>query len=304
GDCKDRAYLVATLARKYGLHVDMATISTHPTPGFSGTGINQYNHVICSFEKDGKHIFFDPTDRYSAFGSLPESDIEGMALVLNAGKPQIIAVPPPNMQPSMDIHITGDLENPKGAAARLIFRNSYYSRAQYAQQELTGIDRNNYLEKSVNAILQKIAIHNPEFESETDSTVIYKAEADISGFIITTDSKKYIMQNAFMVADADVLNREKDTLGLYLTGRLNASLMIDLKTRGYSGESAQASFGEGNPVKFSAIAMPNAEGVQLRYNLSQSEKFLKGEKKANYLAFCKGYFRNKKNMFILTKREK
>ena len=50
GDCKDRAFLVQALARREGLDVKLALVSSRPHVTFAaGTSVFMYNHVINAF---------------------------------------------------------------------------------------------------------------------------------------------------------------------------------------------------------------------------------------------------------------
>lgn len=305
GDCKDRAYLVASLARKYGIpNVYMALINTNPKPRFNGTHVFQYNHVICALEEGGRVEFFDPTHKYCAFGNIPESDMDRPALVLNPDKPREIIVPPANTLPFVEVAISADLNDPAHGKARITLRNSSLSSALRALDELHGVDAENKLSRIVTPNFQKISFDNFELVERQDTIAVFTAEADLSHFIIASTAKKYIPNIPFRTVESDILEREKDSFALYLPWRDNLVLSIDLATPGYTVETASLSLGNMQTTGFTASATSASDRVQLRYRYVQNAREFSSGSKQQFLAFCKDYFKTKKNMFVLTKAEK
>lgn len=305
GDCKDRAYLVASLARKYGIpNVYMALINTEPKPRFNGTHVFQYNHVICALDEGGRVEFFDPTHKYCAFGNIPESDIDRPALVLNPDKPREVIVPPANTLPFVEVAINADLNDPAHGKARITLRNSSLSSALRALDELHGMDAENKLSRIVTPNFQKISFDNFELVERQDTIAIFTAEADLSHFIIASTAKKYIPNIPFRTVESDILEREKDSFALYLPWRDNLVLSIDLATPGYAAETASVSLGNMQTTGFTASATSASDRVQLHYRYVQNTREFSSGSKQQFLAFCKDYFKTKKNMFVLTKAEK
>lgn len=305
GDCKDRAYLVTSLAHKYGIpNVYMVLINTNPQPQFSGTHVFRYNHVICALDENGKVEFFDPTHKYCAFGNIPESDIGRPALVLNPEKPREIIVPPANALPFVEVAINADINNPTRGIARITLRNGALSSALRALDELHGIETENRLARIVTPNFQKISFDNFKVVERQDTIAIFTAEADLSHFIISSTAKKYIPNIPFRTVDSDVLDRAKDSFALYLGWRDNLVLSIDLAIPGYTAETSSVSLGDMQTAGFTASATPTGDRVQLSYRYVQQAREFSPDSKQQFLAFCRDYFKTKKNMFVLTKAEK
>lgn len=116
GDCKDKANLMRGLLRALGrdayLMIVRAGDSTYvqakwPSPV-------QFDHCIVAIpapdDKDpgcvirhprlGPMLLFDPTDPYTPFGHLPESDRGGMGLLIGVPEEPLVVIPGPNVAAS------------------------------------------------------------------------------------------------------------------------------------------------------------------------------------------------------------
>jgi len=302
GDCKDRAHLVSAIARKYGLDVYMTLVSTEPSPIFSGTYVSQYNHVICAC-RDGKgFIFFDPTYKYGEFGNLPESDIGATALVLDPKNPEKVVIPSPNDKVSIDIVVDASLDKPKEGSAVVVLRNKYFSSAQRARTELTGLDLENYLSNLVTSRFQKLSFDYFDFRSEDDSSMTFTATADIGDFLISSPTRMYVPQMPFQMVDSDILKREEDSLEIYYADRDRVSMTLRLATPGYSAKPDRYAIEKDPSSRFSAALAQSGPGqVTVTYDLNRSDKMIAGAGKGRYLEFCKDFLKSKKKMFTLTK---
>ena len=302
GDCKDRAHLVTTLARKHGIQANMALVSTEPSPLFKGTYVTEFNHMIYAYEDGGKTMFFDPTHKYTEFGNLPQSDIGAYALILDSRNPHRKTIAAPNRTPSLDLSIGASLADPAKGKATVVLRNDYLAYARHARAELTGLDLENYLSNLITSHFQKLSLDYFTFESESDTTITFSAVADMHEFVIPTAAKAYLPQMPFKIVDAEVLKREGDTLGIYHEERQIVAVKIDLDVAGYKLKPDAVTIGDGAPARYSASAAGGAAGrIELRYEMERGEKTMGGEAKDKYIAFCKEVLKSKKNMFVLTK---
>ena len=104
GDCKDLATLYAAMAREAGLEANLVLLSTRdngeqalPLPAVD------FNHCIVKVNAGGQVWYLELTDANLPFGSLPNSDIRGLALEIpynGAGaKPGIFQLHPDNRTP-------------------------------------------------------------------------------------------------------------------------------------------------------------------------------------------------------------
>lgn len=302
GDCKDRAYLVASLAHQYNIpNVYMALICTEPRPALNGTHIFQYNHVICAWEENGHIEFFDPTCKYCPLENIPESDIDRPALVLNPNNPRHIVVPPANKLPSIEVAITGNIDSLKTCKAVLKLRNSSLFSALYAVDELRGVDLENRLGKIITPNFQKISFEGFAVQSRHDSLLTLTATADLSRFIVSSTTKKYVPYTPFRTVESDIFDREKDSSAIYLTWRDNLALRIDMHANGYTTEPVSVQLGDMETTGFAASSATNTHTVQVLYRYTQHTKVIGQHSKQHFLDFCKQYFKLKKNMFTLSK---
>ena len=156
GDCKDKANLLKAMLREAGIksHMAAALVQTGhqvhpeiPTPG-------QFNHAILCIEAPdgapaqvtvnvapfGKLLIFDPTDKHTVLGDLPES-LQGTKIALDSPRVEtLVDVPniPPDqgfkVQRKAKIELAGDdgaivetqlkLHGQRGASARYALENA------------------------------------------------------------------------------------------------------------------------------------------------------------------------------------
>jgi hypothetical protein len=303
GDCKDRANLVRSLARRHGLEVYMTLISTMPTPRFSGTHISQFNHVICAYDDGRQMIFFDPTSKHCEFGNLPESDIGAEVLVLDPKKPRFMTIPPPNRQRSVDVTITARLDEPKQGRARIVLRNDFFQSAVEARERNSGLELENILSEMVTSQFQKISFDYFEFDSLGEDAITFTAVADLTDFIIASPTRKYLPQMPFRIIDPEILDRAEDTLAIFNPFRLRMGISLDLEAPGFSPQPTSLAIGEQRPALFNAAMKPGTAGrIQIDYDIAEYDKEMSGQSRERYLDFCRSFLKSKKNMFILNKQ--
>lgn len=304
GDCKDKAFLISALAKKYGVTVYPVLVSTTPEPPFQETHPTQFNHVICLYEEGNERIYFDPTSMYSEFGDLPQGDMQAQGLILNKLKPEQVIVPHQFSDPTLEISIEGDIEQPKQAKARVILRNDYLSTALRAKAELTGIELENTLSNLVTHHFQKISFDYFTFESESDSQIVFTANADMKDFIIASTEKRYIPQMPFSMIDNSILKREADSQAIYLEEVTSLKLDVSLRTPALKIQSKTAEFGDPSVASFKGEARQGDNGnINLSYSLQNDRKTLTGNARAAFVSFAKDFLKSKKNMFTITQNQ-
>lgn len=303
GDCKDKAFLIANLARKHGLEVDMTLVATRPTPAFANaTYVHQYNHAICSWDDGSGRIFFDPTSKYTEFGNLPDGDIESTALVLNRENPHMVTIPIPERSSGIEIDIRGNLEDPKKSQATITLRNGYNAAARYATNELHGVDRENFLSNMVTSHFYKMSLDYFDEDTLGHAHVTYRAMADLSDFMISSPTKRYIPAMPFSVYDAEILDRRDDPWPLYAGLNDPITMRLHLSTDGFSVEPSSVSIGEDTYGKVvSSIDITEDGTAIISYELNQASGEYRGEGKEGFLNFCRDYLKSRKEMFVLRK---
>lgn len=303
GDCKDKAFLVASLARQHGIDgVYMALINTEPAPAFKGLHVNSFNHVICAMDDSGTLVFFDPTHKYSEFGNTPESDIDRPTLVIDPSNPRIVVVPRPNTQPEIDAVISANIDLPGTATAVITLRNSALSSALHALDNKQGMDIENTLSGLITRNFHKISFDNFTLQSRSDTAIVFTAHANLSSFIITSPTKKYLPHLPFRTVSNGLLERDNDTSGLYLSFRDNYALTINLTAEGYSTEAASIAIGDTTATGFTASSQSSAAGIVLRYRYNQATKAFSYDKKRAFIALCRDVLKAKKSMFVFNRK--
>ena len=229
GDCKDRAFLVAALARELGVEVGVALVSTDPVPEFEGTHVGLYNHVISVFEDEDGRVYFDPTHRHVPFGTLPESDVDAPAFVLGDTAGEKLRVPAPEAVPLLDIVVTGSLDAPEAARAEVTVRGDYAAELYRIHAEETALDVENFLSVSATQPLHKLSIDHfiPLDVSAHEAT--FSADADLSAFVVASPTRRYVPHTPFRTVDPAVMKRADDDHALYFWDRPYLRLTLDLE---------------------------------------------------------------------------
>ncbi len=85
GDCKDKATIIAAMAKPLGIDVDLVLISTWQNGKVDTTitSHTQFNHVIACARLDGRNIWMDATETYCPFDHLPWYDQGRLAFVVD-----------------------------------------------------------------------------------------------------------------------------------------------------------------------------------------------------------------------------
>ena len=303
GDCKDKAFLIASLARKHGIQVDMTLVSTRPTPKFdNGTWVGQYNHAICSWDDGSGRVFFDPTSKYTEFGNLPDMDIESHALVLDPENPHMVTIPIPERSAGIEIDIRGNIDEPKQSEAVVTLRNGYGAAARYAANELHGVDRENFLSNMVTSHFYKMSLDYFEPDTVGYTFVTYRAVADLSDFLIESPTKRYIPAMPFSIYDAKILDRGEDPWPV--TAGLNdpITMRLHLKSGDFVVEPHSISIGdEAHAAIVSSIDVAEDGSAVVSYRLNQASGEYRDDAKQGFLDFCRDYLKSRKEMFVLRK---
>ena len=303
GDCKDRAFLVAALARALDIEVDVVLLSTDPVPEFEHTHVGLYNHVIAAYDDGEETVFFDPTHRYVPFGDLPETDAWASALILRA-EPVRLLIPPADRLPLVDIAIVGDVDEPDLAQAHVTVRGDYLAEFARLQAEGSALDIENFLSIVTTERLHKIGLDHFALKEEGDRSATFTAVADLSGFIVASPTRRYVPKTPFRVVDAEVMERAEDAYALYFGDRPHFRLTLELEAAGFSASEDSLRIGEqlespDLPFAYDARLVGNAEGpVRIEYVFRQGVKRAEGEAKRRYLGAARDYLQARSDMFI------
>ncbi|NOY59947.1 MAG: DUF3857 domain-containing protein [Calditrichaeota bacterium] len=85
GDCKDKAALIAAMAKTLGIDVDLVLISTWQNGEVDTTitSHTQFNHVIACAHLNGRNVWMDATETFCPFGHLPWYDQGRLTFVID-----------------------------------------------------------------------------------------------------------------------------------------------------------------------------------------------------------------------------
>ncbi|MDR3610632.1 MAG: transglutaminase-like domain-containing protein, partial [Ignavibacteriaceae bacterium] len=309
GDCKDKAFLVSAIAKEYGLEVYPALTSSEEFPSFSGFHINLFDHLICSYKSNKQYLFFDPTAEFMAFATLHQELAGKPAFIIDSLNPHYELISNENASSAIDINICGNMDSLGYAKAKITFHKDLYSFALDLLNNYKQKDFRDIIPNLVASFLRNIGLeitdmpdkvnHNPELD---DNSFTFYANADLSEFIIPSIKKSYIPKTPFIFITDRILQREKDSSSLLLSQMPRISLNIELKSVNYSVSRDSLSI----PLKLSSgyySSADNKNGNILKFNYVFDPPFnyIKPNDKSDFIKFCKSYFSNKKQMFVLTR---
>ncbi|MBK9098627.1 MAG: transglutaminase domain-containing protein [bacterium] len=300
-DCKERASLMSAIAREHGIDINMTLVTKETAVGNKYIYIDKFDHVICSSTINNETIFFDPTAKYCEFGNLPDYNIGRDAFILDSDNPTLQKIKAPVQEPSFVINIYASSDSLGTAKAIITLHNDYFSYAKHAINDLSGAKLENFLSAIVLKNLYKISLDYFTEQFETENSLTFSTDADLSEFVISSASKKYIPKVPFLFLDRDVLERAKDSLSFYLPERISMELNIILDNQNYSFEpdSLYLSDKEELTLFKSRIREFDNNKLLISYSLAIEEKKLNNQQKKEFINFYDSYLINKPNMFIL-----
>ncbi|MEM1056761.1 MAG: hypothetical protein AAGI52_14660 [Bacteroidota bacterium] len=300
GDCKDRAFLVSGLAQSLGLRVDPVLISTVPEPEFEEAHIGLFNHVICAFtHDDGTTTYFDPTDPYSSFGDLPESDVDGHALRLGQDGAERLFVQAQDTQPTLDLGIDLDLDAPEAGEATVTIRGSLLSMVRAYEARQSEQDARNALSGVAGSLLYKIRLSHLELREDEPRHRVYSARVNLEEFVIASPTKRYLPLTPFRAVDSGISDRREDDLMIYTEDRPNVRLALDVAADAWQPDETARALGDPTgPVWFSAEATSGEGTARIVYEFGQrTRRFLDADREA-YLQLADDYLGARRDVII------
>jgi hypothetical protein len=300
GDCKDRAFLVKTLADRAGITVRMVVCPAKPGLGFSGIHSSLTNHVFCALIDGSDTLFFDPTARLNPFGSLPESDIGKRVVVVDSVNARFAEVLPLSSEPAVSIYLDGSADSLSNLRARVVLKDREFTVTLEAMKALTPSAFSRVLDSLVTSRLYKIDLDSLKVTSQTYDSLVLEGTADLSGFVVVSPKRSYLPRVPFTVIDTKVLSRRDDTLALFFEHRDALKIQMDLTSTGAVLTPDSVSLGSPESAFFSASAAADVDGhLHLTYEFNRQAKILSGNAKTEFLRFCDDFLNAKKNMFVM-----
>ena len=302
GDCKDRAYFIHALARRYGLKVNLVLVSTKNPVPISGLHITNYNHVICSYEENGNSYYFDPTSKYTEFGNLPDNDISSNAFVMDTLNPKLIKLPLPVQKTNVILKINANEDSLKYGRALITLHNDYFSNVIRAKNELREIDIENFLNRIITGNFNKISLDGFKILTISENAVTMSANADLSAFIIESKSKKYVPKIPFSMFGKNILEREHDSGDIFIDNRESIEFELNLIHRNLV--SKDGGFNEktlGNVFVNSEFRNIKPGLIQVKAAMMLNIKQIPKIQKSEFINFAKSILKGKTQMYIMNR---
>lgn len=302
GDCKDRAALVCALAKQAGCKVAMALLSTNPKPPFDVLHPSLFNHVICAFSKQQQMLFFDPTSAYCEFNNLPYKDCETRAYILDAQNPRYENIFRPVQLPSLVLNFHASLDSLDRSVVEITLRNDNAFYARHALHDLTSDQLKLFLQNLINTQLYQIHVGTFQLLSDDGQSLRFQGKADLTKYIIPLGNKYCFPKTVFKVFDNEILERERDRFPIMIAHPVQLELSLALDAPGYSITKEQTFIGQQESQAFATSVLAQAAPIiTASYTYTVQPTRYEAAAKAALIAFQREYFKNKKNMFILTK---
>lgn len=300
GDCKDRAFLVATLARALGLRVDIVLIGTEPEPASEGVSLFLYNHVINAFEQDGRRVFFDPTHPYLAYGDLPDSDVDGRALRIGADAVEDLRIAAQDSLPSLDVLLQMNLDQANQATATIVVRGDLLGSVRGTMARGHGTDVQNLVSAIAGNTLVRTRLSSLELIEDEPYAVTFRGRADLSDFVVSSPTRRYLPLTPFLAVSADAMQRKQDTFSLTTDGRPNVRMRLTVEPGAWSAEPAEVHWG-GDHASFSSSVEADDAGTHVSYEFRQRTRRFSGPERDAYLSFAEQYLGARRDMITFNR---
>lgn len=310
GDCKDRAHLVAALARALGLRVDVVLLAAsqpdEPMPApTAGVSLGLYNHVICAYGDGPSRVYFDPTHPYLPFGDLPEGDVGGRALRFGQGAMEDLRLAAQDSLPALDVSVRFGLDTPETGEALVIVRGGILGSVRAALDRGTGHDAVNTLSSIAGDLLYRIRLSDLTLERDTPAEATYRARADLSQFVVASPTRRYIPRTPFRAVPPEARGRMADELPLDLPSRPNVRLELRVAPGTWTAAPESVAWGSpeaGFEARLAPSDAPDATPgeVALTYVFRQRARHFEGDARTAYLGFADRYLGARREVFTFT----
>jgi hypothetical protein len=191
------------------------------------------------------------------------------------------------------------------AEAVVTLKNDYFSASMYAMNELSGVKLENYLASLILHNFYKISLEDFKLIEETENSLTFAAKADLSHFLISSFSKKYIPKTPFVYLNGDILEREKDSLAIFLNERIQTKLSLEIASKNFKLQSDSLILGDpDSKLYFSTYSTNKSDSIiNISYQLRQLEKKITPNRKSAFFRFYEQYSASKTEMYILKEEE-
>jgi hypothetical protein len=299
GDCKDHASLLSTIGRIAKLPVATCLVSTVPVPEFDGIHPWLYNHMICAYRDGAGTLFLDPTARYLPFEELPDHLIGQKALIMDSGGARIEEIASRDTLPQIDIDLRGQIDSLAIAKARIVLRAEALAWARTALESLSGNRLQKALDSIISTSFHNLIFTNYALENQQGDTLVLVAGVDLSRFIISSAGRRYLPQVPFAGIDADITEREHDTLPIYFDRPIDVALHMGLRMPHFAVHADSVAFAALPAALFHAsIHADSSEQVELNYRFTRRLKRIAGDVRKPFMTFCGKFLAGNRTMFL------
>ena len=302
GDCKDRAFLVRELARQLDIDVDVVLISTVPQADFEAVHVGLFNHVINVFDDDtdSTRTYFDPTHPYLAYGDLPDSDVDGQALVLTDEGAEQLRVPAQDDGPALEMTVGAlNLDDPANSIVHITVRGHLLGILRGVEAREGEQEEGNVLSALVGERVNKMRLTHGLRLTDAPRERTYSAVADLSQFVIASPTKRYLPLTPFRAVPSEMETRGEDSLPITLDVRPNLRLTLRTAPGGWVPDSSAVQWGaDEGPARFIATAHAHDDGgASITYEFRQRTRQLEGDDRAAYIDLATRYLDAKREVF-------
>ena len=301
GDCKDRAALVAAIAREYSIPVHMATLQSAEDARFEGVHVGMFNHVICAYQSGMQTLFFDPTAKYCEFGNLPDNDIGRRAFILDPVNPRFETIRMPLRDASLDIQLTAHMDSLNNCTGTIVLRNDLLSGGRHAQHDLTDEKFVDVMKSIISTRLYQIKLNQFKILSEDYREMRISVTGDLSRFVIASEAKSFVPQTPFTLFDNDILERQTDPYPLDFSATENLNLRLVLYAPNTVSQPESLRYG-GPEYSFATRSSHSSGRHTFEYQYMRNVKTVSASNKEAFLQFHKAYLASKRNVFTITRR--
>lgn len=300
GDCKDRAWLVTTLARILGHRVDLVLTSTEPAPPVPGVALGLYNHIVCAFDDGERRIVFDPTHPYLPFGSIPDALVGARSLRFGPDGAEDHRIAAQDSLPALDVTIRLDLDQPSAAEATVVVRGDALGAVRAAQARGTATDAANVVSALAGDALYRVRLSHLTLAVETTDALQFRATADLSQFVVASPTRRYLPLTPFPAIPTDAPARRADALPIDVPARSNVRLRLLLAEGPWTAAAREETWGT-DAAGFGARLAPADDGLAVTYRFHQRTRHFAGDARDAYLDLADRYLGARREVFTFTR---
>lgn len=299
-DCKDRALTLKAMANRTGIQVHLVLVSSEPQLTTRHVSAGQFDHMMCAWKEGDHWVFFDPTQPFYRFGSIP-GPLRGKRALILGTSPEWAIIPEmhPNA-PELELELTCHADQPDLAQAVVYLSGDLQAAALEWLAKGTPLDFENALAEMLGSSLRGIGLDYFQLVEPGDSRMKLKAQADLSQWIIASRKNVYIPKTICGFLTNSWLDRTEDQTDLFLPPMPNIRFSLTLTQTNLTTEPG--TFQMGDPVQGFGYSgkLEIDQGIPtFEYHFFQGKSHWEAGNKALFLDTVKQMFALQKDLFVL-----